>query len=309
MRVARAVVALVAVAGAVVAAPVPAYAASTVTYNVWEWNVAGQKIHGNSTTDGLIGVAASSIENRDSDFAAFNELCWDQYKAMQHRLLADGWPQDPDNYSRFEPTYPEGHASTCGGDALGVAIFSRRPMGTALRYTLPSDGRTEQRKMLCAALSATPQLKVCTTHITTYDPAHPEYIQNQIDSVRDRLEDFNAAGDTAIIAGDFNSQPDYNRMDGLYSSSVNTPNNGNNTGHYRELDDTDTRCLGYGEWTDASRPVEGPCGLGAKIDEAFVRENRISGTYSADALDISTSCGGACSDHRILIGTVTVVIG
>ncbi|GAB3965809.1 hypothetical protein GCM10027615_11620 [Plantactinospora veratri] len=38
----------------------------------------------------------------------------------------------------------------------------------------------------------------------------------------------------------------------------------------------------------------------------FVRENRIVGTYTGDSLSVSTACGGACSDHRILIGTVTV---
>jgi len=310
VRIKRGLVAVLAVAGATIVAPMAgsASAATVATYNVWQWNVAGQKIHDNSTTDGLITVAANSIRNRGADFASFNEICWDQYKAMQSNLRASGWPEDVENFSRFEETYPSGHASTCGGDSLGVALFSQKPMGTALRYTLPDDGRTEKRKMLCAPLTALPHLVFCTTHITTYDADHPEYISNQITYVRDKLEALYSAGDTTITAGDFNSQPSYNRMDGIYSSAVDTAYNGDNTGHYHELDDTDTRCIGYGEWTDASRPDEGPCGLGVKIDFAFVRENKISGSYSGDSLDISTACGGVCSDHRILIGTVTVTI-
>ncbi|WP_306318272.1 MULTISPECIES: hypothetical protein [unclassified Streptomyces] len=40
----------------------------------------------------------------------------------------------------------------------------------------------------------------------------------------------------------------------------------------------------------------------------FVREDRIVGAYSADSLAISTACTGvsACSDHRIVVGAVTV---
>jgi hypothetical protein len=149
-----------------------------------------------------------------------------------------------------------------------------------------------------------------------------ELCRNQYDAIRQnlrstgwmqdennfaRLEDYHAVGDTVIIAGDFNAQPDYGRMNGWYSSSLDVPNNSNNTGHYRELDDTDDRCLGYGERTQTD-PTGGPCGLGKKIDLIFVRENKLVGTYSGNSLSISSACGGPCSDHRIVTGTVTVRI-
>ena len=48
------------------------------------------------------------------------------------------------------------------------------------------------------------------------------------------------------------------------------------------------------------------CGQSKKLDLIFARQNRIVGGYSGDSLAISTSCGKACSEHDIVIGTVTV---
>ena len=50
--------------------------------------VAGWAMHRGSTTDGLITVLSDSIRNRSSEFAAVNELCWSQYKAIQANLHA-----------------------------------------------------------------------------------------------------------------------------------------------------------------------------------------------------------------------------
>ncbi|MGW1059535.1 endonuclease/exonuclease/phosphatase family protein [Micromonospora rubida] len=82
-----------------------------------------------------------------------------------------------------------------------------------------------------------------------------------------------------------------------------------NTGFCRELDDLDSRCVGYGETTVGAGSTGGLCGLGNKIDLIFVRENRLAGSYTADSLAIPTTCTiGACSDHRVVTGTVTVSI-
>jgi hypothetical protein len=61
------------------------------------------------------------------------------------------------------------------------------------------------------------------------------------------------------------------------------------------------------------RAQRGGC---AKIDHLVVRQDRIVGPYSADALDTpltrvgltpsSERPDGACSDHRPLVGTVTL---
>jgi endonuclease/exonuclease/phosphatase family metal-dependent hydrolase len=277
---------------------------------VWHWNVAGHKIHAGATTTGLVAVATGSIDARKADFVSLNELCFGQYQAIQDRLRALGWPADPDNFSRFAETRPAG-ASTCGGQAFGNAIFSKAPLGAAERVTLPSDGSAEARNMLCAPLVDLPHLRFCTTHITTSNELAADGVAEntrQLVAVLARLEAAHAAGDTVVIAGDFNAQPDYARMNRFYSSKLVSKNNADNTGHYRELDDTEPRCPGYGEGTDSSEPMGGPCGTGKKIDLVFVREDRTFGPYESDALAISNACGGPCSYHNIVIGWVDVIV-
>ncbi|MCX5395694.1 endonuclease/exonuclease/phosphatase family protein [Streptomyces sp. NBC_00102] len=289
-----------------VTASAQAEAASPRTYTVWQWNVAGDTIHEGSTTDGLIDQAASSMVNRAADFASLNELCQGQYNALVTALRAKDWPADPQNFARFEPSRQAGNSSVCKGEAFGNALFSKKPLGTAARLALPDDGTAEKRNMLCAPLTDGTATRFCTTHITT----NQSFNVAQLDYVRQRLEDYHAAGETVLIAGDFNAQPNYGRLNPFYAPSLDVPNNGNNTGAYRELDDNDTgHCIGYGEWTSEGTPGSAPpCGGNAKIDLIFARESTLAGPYSGDSLDISTSCTGvaACSDHRTVIGTVTV---
>lgn len=288
----------------VAAFAVPASAAPVnTTVTAWTWNVAGWKMHRGSTTNGLIPVLADSIRNRGAGFAALNELCWQQYKAVQANLRASGWPEDVENFSRFEA-----HNDThCDGKPFGVAIFSKAPLGPADRYALADDGTSERRKLLCASLEKRPRLRFCTTHITPRNDLVAGRGINtvQLGEVLARLEAYEASGDTVVIAGDFNAQPHYARLNGWYSAALDVPNNSGNTGAYRELDDTDSRCPGYGEVTTTGTPA-GPCGPDKKLDLIFVRANHLRGGYDGDSLTISTACGGPCSDHRILVGTVTV---
>lgn len=304
----------------------PAAAATSATFVVWHWNVAGHTMHDGSTTDGMVAIAVASILNRNASFAAFNELCWGQYKAIQARLKTAGWPADTGNYSRFAASLGPASGVCNGNEDYGNAIFSKQPLGAASRFTLPSDGRAEQRNLLCDNLLNIPRMRFCTTHITTSNAIASNGQQhnvNQLNHVLNRLETYRAAGDTVVIAGDFNAQPHYGRLNNWYSSNLSTVNNGGNTGRYRELDDNDGRCAGYGEWTATGTPgAVPPCSSTqpqAKIDLIFVREDRIGGAYSGDSLAISTGCSGipptsaypagSCSDHRVVIGTVTVVIG
>lgn len=288
-------------------APATASAAATVTatYHIWTWNVAGWAIHRGSTSDGLITALTNSIRNRSANFAALNELCWSQYKAIQSNLRNSGWPQDVANFSRFESSWD----TVCNGEPFGNALFSKAPMGTANRFLLPQDTSPERRTLLCAPLTSRPHLRFCTTHITpSNEVVNGQNINvQQLEYVRARLEEFHAAGDTVLIAGDFNAQPNYGRLDNWYSPSLNVPNNIQNRGAYRELDDLEPGCVGYGETTVADGNTEGPCG-GKKIDLIFVREADLAGGYDGDSLSIATTCGGPCSDHRITIGTVTVRI-
>lgn len=303
MRIVRLVAGVLALLLTPLAIAQPAQAATTASYTAWTWNVAGWAINKGSASNGLIDVIGDSIRNRGAKFAALNELCWSQYKAVQSNLRNSGWPQDVENFSRFEEHRSDG----CDGEPFGLAIFSKAPLGPAGRYSLAADGSAEVRKLLCATLEDGPRVRFCTTHITTSNAVinGKKINETQLGQVYAHLESFEAAGDAVIVAGDLNAQPHYGRLNGWYAPSLNVANNNLNTGAYRELDDTDTRCLGYGEGSTAGN-TEGLCGQSKKLDLIFARENRLVGGYSGDSLGISASCGKACSDHNIVIGTATV---
>jgi endonuclease/exonuclease/phosphatase family metal-dependent hydrolase len=286
-----------------------AEAQTTATYTVWSWNVSGWVLNEASTTNGMVSAAVSSIQNRGASFVVLNELCWQQYKEIQSRLATAGWPQDSTNFSRFERQ----RTDKCNNQPFGVAIFSKLPLGPVESVTLPQDKSDEQRKLLCASMLAQPHLKFCGTHVTpsqlpTKDDKQSNANLAQLQTILTRLEQQNTNGDTTLIAGDFNAQPNFGRLDDWYDSELDTPNNKQNRGQYRELDDTEATCPGYGEATTENNNA-GPCNQPTKIDLIFVRKNHLAGPYSSDSLAISQNCGGKpCSDHRIITGTVTVNI-
>ncbi|TWD81531.1 endonuclease/exonuclease/phosphatase family protein [Kribbella amoyensis] len=291
---------------ALVAAPAPpvqAAPAATATYNIWAWNVAGWKMNRASTTNGMVSGAVASIGNRGAQFVVFNELCWQQYKAIQSGLRNAGWPQDVNNFSRWEPQT----SASCNGEPYGLAIFSKAPLGTAERLTLAQDESQEQRKLLCAPLAAQPKVRFCGTHITPSNTVinGRKINETQLGQVLARIESHHAAGGTTVIAGDFNAQPSYGRLNTWYDAALSTPDNPDNTGNYRELDDTDPRCPGYGEATTENN-ILGKCGQASKIDLIFIRKNKLTPGYTSDALAISQACDGPCSDHRITTGTASI---
>ncbi|MFF5785191.1 endonuclease/exonuclease/phosphatase family protein [Streptomyces sp. NPDC012693] len=311
----------VALAGVLCAALLPVTTAQaeptgSQPYTVWQWNVAGSTLNDGKADTGMVEGAVASIVSRGADFAAFNELCKSQWNALVTQLRAAGWPEAPTNFGRFEPSLAAGEGA-CGGDEFGNAIFSKRALGEADRIALPADGKTEKRNMLCATLVESETTRFCTTHLTVASNAAK---WGQLEYVRRKLDTWTKAGETVLIAGDFNVQPHYDSLDTFYAPSVATDVNSGNQGFLRELDDTDTSCLGYGEWTgdDAGATLpnkECPLLTRPKIDMIFVPESVIdtSTPYSADSLTISTSCdvtakspSGRCSDHRVLVGTVTV---
>ncbi|MFJ9371508.1 endonuclease/exonuclease/phosphatase family protein [Nocardia sp. NPDC101769] len=272
-------------------------------------------------------AAAASIVSHHADFASFNELCHDQFDDLITRLRAAGWPQDNANFARWAPALLAGQGA-CNGGEFGNAIFGRQPMGEADRIPLGDDGTTEHRNMLCDHLLSAPHMRFCSTHISYREV--PGGRTDQLAAALSKMEQYDAAGDTVITAGDFNAQLDWGRMDAYYSSSVNTPANGRNTGHYHELDDNNPACPGVGIATDYGATGGAACGNPPKIDFIFVREDRIAPgtTYSAEVIgpgpcETSTTsgiscgarlpeslpkCGQAyCSDHSILIGRVTVL--
>ncbi|MGW0934840.1 endonuclease/exonuclease/phosphatase family protein [Streptomyces sp. NPDC002666] len=91
-------------------------------------------------------------------------------------------------------------------------MFSKRPLGAAARITLPDDGTAEKRNLLCAPLADGTATRFCTTHITT----HQSFNVARLESVRQKLEGYHTAGETVLIAGDFNAQPHYGRLNSFY---------------------------------------------------------------------------------------------
>ncbi|MFC8508735.1 endonuclease/exonuclease/phosphatase family protein [Streptomyces sp. NPDC057411] len=290
-----------------------AAASGTATYRIWHWNIAGHAINRGSTDNGLVTAILGSVSYRNPDFISLNEVCPDQYRAILKGLQDAGWPQSPTNFARFEPM-PDADADLCKDDAgadqdpYGVAVFSRFPPSGTDRITLPYDG-DKARKLLCTPLATLPGgPRFCTTHIT-FDNA---YKQSQLDAVRAKMEQWTAAGGTVITAGDFNVQPHDPMLDAWYAPSVATAANANNTGLFRELDDLDPLCPGWGEQTTEGT-LAGACGQPAKVDLVFAAESRLAG-YDADAhpiaqdrcLNSARTAYIPCSDHRIVDATVTV---
>lgn len=118
---------------------------------------------------------------------------------------------------------------------------------------------------------------------------------------------------TGVLEHDFNVQPHFAHLDRYCAPSLNEVANRDNTGAHRELDDTDTRCPGYGEFTASVRPESTPpCGGLSEIDLIMARESQIVGSYTGDSLLVPEDCvvtgtnEEACSDHRVTIGRVTV---
>ncbi|AZK94654.1 MULTISPECIES: endonuclease/exonuclease/phosphatase family protein [Streptomyces] len=299
-------------AGAVPAVASPA-APGTATYRIWHWNVAGHANNFGSTANGLVDAILGSLSHRNPDFISLNEVCPDQYQAVLKGLQAAGWPQSATNFARFEPM-PDANADLCGNDGggpdqdpYGVAVFSRfAPTGTD-RITLPYDG-DKARKLLCVPVAGQPGgLRFCTTHITF----NATYKTAQLNTVRTRMQDWTTTGGTVITAGDFNVQPHDGLLDDWYAPSVASAHNGNNSGIFRELDDLDPLCPGWGEQTTEGT-LAGKCGQPAKVDLVFVAESRLV-SYQADALPVArdrcVNRSGTfipCSDHRIVDATATV---
>lgn len=180
---------------------------------------------------------------------------------------------------------------------MGNAIFSRRNLRAVNRIKVGED-HTGYRYLLCG-LQEGRRVRFCSAHLSPADPR----ARRQLGRVLTRMERWwSEKGDTVILSGDLNLNADDEGLDALYAPGASSPNNPNNTGKYREWDDKDPVCKGYGErtlpWTTG-----GPCGKGRKIDFVFARRNRIvNGNYSADTLNIPSDCGGVCSDHRAIRG-------
>ncbi|MFD6248692.1 endonuclease/exonuclease/phosphatase family protein [Streptomyces roseolus] len=328
--------------------------AEAVTYTGWTWNISGHKLNHGRVDSGLVEEAVGSIRRAENavDFVSFNEICHNQYRAIRAQLAS--WNPDNPSYARFQEAIPAGSKgadgrSICGGESFGKALFSRHQLGGAEYRTFAqesglsywSDGveHPVMSGLLCAPLVARSNMKFCSVHISpisTSDVMSEDgktvlvegrpYGYRQLVELDGILDGFAAAGQTYMIAGDFNAEPDYDRLNRFYAVEVPEPAGSGakapNGGDHRELDDLDASCPGYGEETSANPAAGVPCGMARpKIDMIFARKDRLaSPDYSADskAIPLCTEidANGAlksentepCSDHRVLIGRATLLV-
>ncbi len=266
------------------------------TYRVLHWNIAGGK-ENDCRTDLIARAVRRFVVNRNIDFVSLNELCPGQYEAIRDELRTAWGLGGAASFSAYQ------------GDGtpriVGNGIYARFGFAAVTRQQLGTD-QYGTRNLLCGRVTGEPHLRFCSAHLAVSDTV----ASAQMRAVLTRLEDWGIAnGDTVLLAGDLNLTANHAGLDPVYSSNVDTPNNRNNTGRYRELDDADpVNCLGYGEHSTPGT-AGGPCSTGGKIDFVFVRQNRIvNDDYDGDTLDIPTDCTGDCSDHRPVTGHVKVKV-
>ncbi|MFF9339843.1 MULTISPECIES: endonuclease/exonuclease/phosphatase family protein [unclassified Streptomyces] len=329
-------------AGATAVTPTAVTAtAEAVPYTAWAWNVSGHKMNRGRTDNGLVEEAVGSIRRAENavDFVSFNEICHSQYRAIRAQLAS--WNPDNPSYARFQESIPAGSTNgdgeICGGESFGKALFSRHQLGVAEYRTFAQESGLFYRSadgvehpvtngLLCAPLTERPNMRFCSVHIGPISTTEKPYGYRQLVELDTVLDGFTAAGQTYMIAGDFNAQPDYDRLNRFYSTEVPEPSGTRakapNAGDHRELDDMDASCPGHGEETSLNPVAELPCGMERpKIDMIFVRADRLaSSDYSADSKAVPNCVkvkeDGAldplatapCSDHRVLIGKATLLV-
>lgn len=318
----RTATALIILALATVAASISAptsRADNTVTLTPMVWNIAGSHASFAGGVE-LMQAVHQEINRTGADVVVLNEICTGQYKLLQKALQQQGWPHDRGNFSRLQVMGTHtGCKGTTAQQKVGMAIFSKRPFtaGLSSHQLFPPDPVFGDRKhfVSCATDKAQRRLRLCFTHIS----AVADKYAGQAETAVWHLKQYAEAGNAVMVAGDFNIQPHEPQLDSLYHGSVDTENNGNNTGLYRELDDTDAFCRGYGAITKATRGRgEPPPCLGSgdvakkKIDMIFVNHSKIRGTYRATVEPIPR-CNGTesrplCSDHHAVTGRVTLEV-
>lgn len=268
-----------------------------LTLRVLHWNIAGGKVH-DCRTAGIASAVRRLVREHDIGLVGLNEVCPAQFDAIRAELR--------ELWGKPHEAHFAAYVSDDGGRIVGNAIFSKRDFEAVTREQVGED-QYGKRNLLCARDVALPHLRFCSTHLT---PAN-DRASVQAGRVRETLEAFwRDRRDTVVIAGDFNIMPNHRGLNGWYSEAADHPrHNADNRGHYRELDDNDAgHCLGFGERSTPNLDG-GPCEAGNRIDLIFARENRLRGdNYGADVMNIPTTCGGACSDHRPVRGRLRAIV-
>lgn len=269
---------------------------SVATYHILQWNIAGGKVH-DCRTPAITAAVRKLVKDNHIEFVGLNEVCPAQYDSIRAALRELWGKAATDSFSVYT------------GDSkprvVGDAIFGKRNFDQITRRELGND-KYGSRNLTCGQLAARQHLRICSTHLSvSHDQA-----RSQLRQVHHLIEAWwTNRRDTVFLTGDFNLEPNDPAFDAIYAADSSTRHNPNNHGAFEELDDADANsCRGYGERT-LPGTAGGPCHEGAKIDFIFARRNRIKAdNYGSDALNIPTTCGGACSDHRPLRGRVRAIV-
>lgn len=263
---------------------------ATMKFGTFHWNIAGGK-ENSCRADKIKRAVMRYVRNAPQPihFISLNEVCHSQYIAIRNALRNEWNKSNSANFSVFQSN---------SNRQIGSAIFSRRNLAGVTRKVLGHD-QYGDRYLICGRQDGR-RIRVCTAHLSPADHkarAQLEIVLNKIERWWENRDN------TVIIAGDFNIHPNDPGFNAMYAQALDTPNNRNNRGKYRELDDSDSNhCRGYGQ---RSQPwaTGGPCNTGGKIDFIFARANYIvNGNYSAKTFNIPRDCTGRCSDHRALRG-------
>jgi len=266
---------------------------------IFHWNIAGGKENG--CKPGPISEAVLKfVKDHKVDFVGLNEVCPKQHDAIEKALRAEWKVPNGTQFAAYK------------GDELatvvGNSIFARLGFvpDSIEREELGAD-QYGKRFLICAKILGFPHLRQCATHLSPNDDKAGNQLVKMLGVIEKYWEKQN---DTVFFTGDLNLRADAKALDIVYSATVNTKNNSNNKGQYREVDDNDPQhCLGYGERT-LPNTTGGPCKQGGKIDFIFIRQNHIvAGDYDGDTFNIPKTCNGkVCSDHRPVFGRARVQI-
>lgn len=271
--------------------------ARATSLRVLHWNIAGGKVH-DCRTAAIAKAVRRLVRDHDIQLVGLNEVCPEQHAAIREELRVL-WGKGAD--ASFAA-----YVGDARGRVVGNSIFSKRDFAQITREHVGQD-QYGDRNLLCGRIAGEAHLRFCSTHLTPAD----DKARIQVGRVFDTLETWwRDRRDTVVIAGDFNLKPDDRGLNGVYSEAANHPtHNPNNRGRYRELDDADREhCTGFGERSTPNLDG-GPCREGVRIDMIFARENRIDGDrYRGDVMNIPTTCGGACSDHRPVRGQLRALV-
>ena len=173
---------------------------------------------------------------------SLNEMCKSQFEAVKRKLRRAGYRM----HGRFAVT--ERERNNCEPRTFGIAVLTRPSIDWTGRWRLPSSG-SETRRLLCVGVDMGRMVRICSTHIT-----HADGKDGQIRKVKRVVEPWVARGIPVVLMGDFNVEPDDDRLDRIYRARYG----GGAHGLFEEVERTDgddppCRC---GESTHGDRKID-----------------------------------------------------